>query len=215
METRSPVTLEEYRVRFARASSWALGQIEPACLTAEARQALFEEIARRGQEQPGSRPAIRFEPAAPEYIYRKAPLGERFGAYVVDSLIGIGPLITAGIFNFIFHITQNPLNQTINMIATVSWAIYYGATKDARGDGQSIGKKMFGLMVVGTKTNEPCTLGQSMGRALVRFLLGALPMVGQLIEPIALLANDDGRRIGDRAADTQVILASDYELRKS
>lgn len=154
----------------------------------------------------------RAEPARPrEYIYAKAPLGQRFAAYVIDSIVGVGPAITAALFDFLFHVTQNPTNRTINMIATVTWAIYYGATKDARGRGQSIGKKMNGLMVVGTETNEPCTLHQSTGRAFVRFVLSAIPVVGGLIEPIAVVANDDGRRIGDRAASTQVILASDYE----
>ena len=99
------------------------------------------------------------------------------------------------------------------MLATMTWALYYGATKDARGNGQSIGKKMVGLMVVGTETNQPCTLGQSIGRALVRLLFGVIPVVGQLIEPIAVLVTDDGRRVGDRAASTQVIRASDYEAR--
>ena len=148
------------------------------------------------------------------YIYPKAPLGERLGAYVVDSIIGVGPAITAAIFDFLFHITQNPTNVAINMIATVSWAIYYGATKDARGNGQSIGKKLCGLMVVGTQTNEPCTLAQSFSRAFVRFLFSAVPMIGQLVEPIAVLATEDGRRIGDRAASTQVIRVSDYDLQR-
>ncbi len=151
----------------------------------------------------------------PPYIYSKAPLGERFLAYLVDSIIGVGPMITAGIFDFIFHIAQNPTNRMINMIATMTWAIYYGATKDARGNGQSIGKKLLGLMVVGTETNEPCTVGQSTGRAFVRVLLSAIPLIGGLIEPIAVLANDDGRRLGDRAASTQVIRAADYEARLS
>jgi uncharacterized RDD family membrane protein YckC len=214
MEPRSPVTLAECRAQYARSSSedlWALLQIDPERLTPEARQALAEETARRGLDRRvAPAPTVVLEPPR-RYIYPKAPLGERFAAYIVDSIIGIGPVITAAIFDFLFHITQNPVNVTINMVATVTWAMYYGATKDARGNGQSIGKKMCGLMVVGTETNKPCTIGQSTGRAFVRFLFGVIPLVGQLIEPIAVLAAKDGRRIGDRAAGTQVIRATDYQ----
>ena len=216
MEPRSPVTLDEYRARYARSSSddlWELLQTDPKGLTPEARQALAEETARRGIDRRGApAPTVIDAPRRP-YIYPKAPLGERFAAYIIDSIIGVGPVITAAIFDFLFRIAQNPANRTINMVATVTWAIYYGATKDARGNGQSIGKKMVGLMVVGTDTNEPCTIGQSTGRAFVRLLFGAIPLVGQLIEPIAVLATHDGRRIGDRAASTQVIRASEYEPR--
>ena len=214
MEPRSPVTLDEYRARYARSSSddlWELLQTDPEGLTPEARQALAEETVRRGIDRRGApAPTVVDAPRRP-YIYPKAPLGERFAAYIIDSIIGVGPVITAAIFDFLFHIAQNPANRTINMLATVTWAIYYGATKDARGNGQSIGKKMVGLMVVGTDTNEPCSIGQSTGRAFVRLLFSAIPLVGQLIEPIAVLATDDGRRIGDRAASTQVIRASEYE----
>ena len=216
MEPRSPVTLDEYRARYARSRGddlLKLLQTDPEGLTPEARQALAEETARRGiDRRVAPAPTVVDAPRRP-YIYPKAPLGERFAAYIIDSIIGVGPVITAAIFDFLFHIAQNPTNRTINMVATVTWAIYYGATKDARGNGQSIGKKMVGLMVVGTDTNEPCTIGQSTGRAFVRLLFGAIPLVGQLIEPIAVLATDDGRRIGDRAASTQVIRASEYEPR--
>ena len=214
MEPRSPVTLNEYRARYARSSSedlWQLLQIDPDRLTPEARQALGEETARRGIDRRVAPVPTVVDVPRRTYIYPKAPLGERFAAYIIDSIIGVGPVITAAIFDFLFHIAQNPMNRTINMVATVTWAIYYGATKDARGNGQSIGKKMVGLMVVGTDTNEPCTIGQSTTRAFVRFLFSAIPLVGQLIEPIAILATDDGRRIGDRAARTQVIRASEYE----
>jgi len=214
MELRSPISLDEYRARYARSSShdlWALLQVDPERLTPGARQALAEEAARRGLDRNVAPAPDPTRAPIAQYIYPKAPLGQRFAAYAIDSIIGMGPVITAGIFDFLFHITHSPLNRTINMVATVTWALYYGATKDARGTGQSIGKKLLGLMVIGTETNEPCTIGQSTGRAFVRFLFGAIPVIGQLIEPIAVVATDDGRRIGDRAASTQVIRASDYE----
>ena len=147
-----------------------------------------------------------------QFIYPKAPLGERLGAYVVDAIIAIGPVIMAAILNYLFPaVVQSPTTRTINMIATIAWAIYYGFTKDAQGNGQSIGKKIFGLMVVNLKTHRPCSLGQSIGRAAVPFLLDLIPLIGWLIEPIVAVASRDGRRIGDDVAGTQVIRASLYE----
>ena len=45
------------------------------------------------------------------------------------------------------------------------------------------------------------------------FLLGLVPYVGWLIEPIVTLSAAGGRRLGDTAAGTQVILATDYRRR--
>ena len=100
-----------------------------------------------------------------QFIYSKAPLSQRFGAYIVDGIITVGPVIVAAIFNHLFHLgTQSPATRTINYIATLAWAFYYTCTRDARPNGQSIGKKIFGLMVVSTETDKPCTLGQAIGR---------------------------------------------------
>jgi hypothetical protein len=42
-------------------------------------------------------------------------------------------------------------------------------------------------------------------------LVGIVPLVGWLIEPAVATVRDDGRRLGDQAADTQVIPATTYE----
>src|SRR5690349_4256071 len=98
MELRSPVTLAEHRAKYALTSNedlWALLQVDPEHLTPEARQALAEEASRRGISRHVAPPTTRVAQARPrEYIYPKAPLGERFLAYLVDSIIGVGPAIT-------------------------------------------------------------------------------------------------------------------------
>jgi uncharacterized RDD family membrane protein YckC len=95
-------------------------------------------------------------------------------------------------------------------VAATAWALWYSFTKDGRPGGQGIGKKMMGLMVVHLQSNQPCNRNQSALRYLVMFLLNLVPYVGWLIEPIVLLAAAGGRRLGDNAAGTQVIQASDY-----
>ena len=64
-------------------------------------------------------------------------------------------------------------------------------------------------MVVNLNTNLPCTRGKSALRAL----LWIIPYIGgliSLIDCIMVLVSDDGRRIGDYLANTQVIAVSSY-----
>ena len=92
------------------------------------------------------------------------------------------------------------------------WSIYYGFAKDGRAGGASIGKAKMGLMVVRLADNRPCTPGQSALRVLTLIILNVIPAVGWLIEPVVVLAADDGRRLGDKAAGTQVIAVADYRV---
>ena len=88
----------------------------------------------------------------------------------------------------------------------------YMFLKDAR-RGQSLGKRAAGLMVVSLSGGQTCSARDSAFRSLVLLLSGVLLLgVGWLIEPIVAVIDKDGRRLGDRAADTQVIeLSSDND----
>jgi|TARA_B100001971_G_C18086690_1_gene481302 uncharacterized RDD family membrane protein YckC len=81
----------------------------------------------------------------------------------------------------------------------------YNFIKDGLGKGQSWGKKAVGLMVIHLSDKTPCSLSQSLLRNLIMILLGIIPFIGWLIEPIIVLSTKDGRRLGDRAANTQVV----------
>jgi len=210
-------TVEEYRLRYARSSSedlLSLLTIDPEQLTPEARQALAEETERRGLMQVQATEEI--VPAAEDTVavnfrYPKAPLADRFGAYMIDAAIGLGPFAVAAVIALFFHWRlERPTAGLFNLFGGLAWAFYYGLTKDARPNGQSVGKKALDLMVVDIETNRPCLMGQSMGRALILILLNVIPLVGWLFEPVAVLARSDGRRLGDHAAGTQVIRRSDY-----
>jgi uncharacterized RDD family membrane protein YckC len=218
-------TLDEFRVRYARYADEDLLTLlasNPEALTPEARQALAEVSARRGgQTSLKARTAVRaaiidaeLRPKGlhPTCVYAKARLGARFGAYVTDRIIGMGPWILAAVFGWIFPVAPpNSAVGFLNILGTFAWAVYYGLTKDGRPNGQSIGKGMFGLMVVNVKTNQPCSRGESATRAFIGGLVGIVPLVGWLIEPAVATVRDDGRRLGDQAADTQVIAATTYE----
>jgi len=144
--------------------------------------------------------------AAPRY--GKPKFGARALAYVIDLCVCFVPLFTSLLLFYIW----TPLGM-IATPAAILWAILYGFTKDGRKGGQSIGKELLDLMVVNITTNRPCTQGESALRQLDLCFLQMIPIVGWLVEPIVMLVSKDGRRLGDRAAKTQVIEVSEYRPR--
>ena len=214
-------TVDALRERYARSSDadlLALLAVDPERLTPESRQALAEETRRRGLEAPPEWASVPVAaPAGGAGVtaarrYLKAPFGTRLLAYIIDGIVSLGAVAVA-IATVVF--TNLPKDNGFAAFAVIAaavvWTIYYSFTKDGREGGQSIGKEMLNLMVVNTTTNQPCSTGESALRALVLFALNLVPVVGWLIEPIFALSDPDGRRLGDRAANTQVIEVSVYE----
>lgn len=137
-------------------------------------------------------------------VYAKASSSDRFIALLLDGLV-----CTAAWFPLI--IAEAIYSDFLYFVGVITgiWAIWYAFTKDGRPNGQSIGKKTMGLMVVNLSTNLPCTKGTSALRAL----LWAIPYIGGLIwlvDCIMVLSNDRGRRIGDYLANTQVVAVASY-----
>ena len=226
-------TLETYRAEFRAASDdELLRRAAPTrgaapALSAEAWLALTEEMERRGlvapddtladlaleeyQAAPVTVAPVR-EPGTALVRYRKASFGRRLTAFVIDSFVAFAPMVLT--FGLMFGVLADngggpALLGVLSIIAAIGWTFYYRLTKDGRANGQSIGKSLLDLMVVDLETNRPCTRGKSALREIVMLGLDALPL-GFLVEPIAAIAADDGRRIGDRAANTQVIDVADY-----
>ena len=149
--------------------------------------------------------------------YPKASLGNRFGAAVLDALIVFGlalPAITFFVSAIpgVFYASHGPAEGTMFLagLLYIALPLPYSFIKDGLGKGQSWGKKATGLMVVCLSDNTPCTKGKSFLRGLIMGLLGIIPYVGWMVEPIIVLVDVDGRRLGDRAADTQVIDVLNY-----
>lgn len=211
-------TLDDLRARYGRCSDHELRQllaVEADGLTTEARQALGEEALRRGitaplQSVPVVRPPTN---AADVWHYPKAPLGRRFVALLVDGFFGILMPVMAGIIGVVRSRGSDGMTliNGLLLLASIVWAIYYNFTKDGHDNGRSYGKRAMGLMVVNIKTNTPCTVGESSLRALMLALMNAIPGVGGLIEPLVALVQEDGRRVGDMVAGTQVIDAKLYD----
>lgn len=143
--------------------------------------------------------------------YPKASLGNRFVAALLDGLISTGLSIPAILF-FVAGMekTKSYDDEGAGGLIFVAILFYlipvtYGLIKDGLGQGQSWGKRPLDLMVVNLDNNAPCDKGKSFFRNFISTLVTIIPFIGWLIEPIMVLATDDGRKLGDKAANTQVI----------
>ncbi len=146
--------------------------------------------------------------------YPKAPFDRRLLASLLDAAIACAPLGVAGVLVAVAAAAFSwGAAIAVGFLAgapALVWAAYYGFLKDGQGQGQSIGKKKLGLMVVHLPTNAPCNPSQSALRALVMGATNLIPYLGWLVEPIVALAAEGGRRLGDQAAGTQVIALASY-----
>ena len=147
--------------------------------------------------------------------YPRAPFGPRLGAALIDAVVALLALVP-GMGVVVLGLAANDedlaVMGAVGVAAGALWTLVYGFTKDGGRRGQSIGKRLTGLMVVHVSSNRPCTRAQSLVRSLVMLACLLVPAVGWLIEPAAVLVVKDGRRLGDKAADTHVIVAADYAM---
>lgn len=155
--------------------------------------------------------------------YPKAPLGARFWASVLDGLIGLGLCLPTFIcwwlalqkskYSYYDDSSYDPGGAFLLYLMALLFyfgPLTYSFIKDGLGQGQSWGKKNMYLMVVDLGTNQPCGKGKSIARNLISTLLCLFPFIGWLVEPIIVLASDSGRKLGDLAANTQVVHIDDY-----
>ena len=146
-------------------------------------------------------------------IYPKAPLGRRFFAYLIDGFISSIPMSVIGIVIAVaFALTADSYGDPPALVMVIAvgggllafgWAFLYTLLRDGFGQGQSWGKKMVKLMVVGLEDGQPCTKKKSAVRNLISGVLG-------FIDIIVALFQQQGQRVGDMLAKTQVIEVQAY-----
>lgn len=146
--------------------------------------------------------------------YPKSSSGSRFVAALLDGLLTVGMAIPAFFLFFwglgvseSYRSSERSMAPMLFLLAVVFYLVPlgYNFIKDGLGKGQSFGKRAVDLMVVNLDNNTPCSTGKSFVRNLISTLVSAIPFIGWLIEPVMVLATDDGRKLGDKAANTQVI----------
>jgi len=192
--------------------------------------AVISEAFRQYQQTPN----ITYNASGSMQVYPKANLGSRFVAALLDGLVGLG-LSIPSIILLVIGITMSTSHScsydsygypyrspsgdgyiVFIVLAVLLFALplTYAFIKDGLGRGQSIGKKAMGLMIVHLDDNTPCTKGKSALRYLISGLINIVPYLNFLtmwIEPIMVLATEDGRKAADFAAHTQVIEVQHYK----
>jgi uncharacterized RDD family membrane protein YckC len=158
-------------------------------------------------------------PPASTSPYARAAAGQRLVAWLIDGALGILALVPGAVLVAAGYAADEDEGMMViggtMFLAGLVWALWYGLTKDGGRMGQSIGKRHVGLMVVHLPSDLPCTRAQSAVRALVALVTNVVPAIGWLIEPVMVLIGEDGRRLGDRAAETQVIAVADYPAKSA
>lgn len=166
--------------------------------------------------QPGYAPPAAAVPApatGSSAMYAKAGVGARLVAAIVDGIIA-SPLLPVGLLLVYAGAATGKASILGFVLVGVGaiWQLGYSLARDGvRGAG--FGKRMVGLVVTQSATGAPAGMGASIVRQLVMYALNLIPGIGSLIEPILVLTDKDGRRLGDKAAKTQVARASDVAAR--
>jgi uncharacterized RDD family membrane protein YckC len=120
--------------------------------------------------------------------YVKADTRKRLSAASVDGLI-VATLVM--------------LSSTHGSPVYLAVSAAYMLLRDSM-RGQSIGKLLFGLVVVDLHTGRPCTIVHSARRNLLLLLPGA-NVVAIFLEARTIVVDPQGQRLGDRLAQTQVV----------
>jgi len=129
-------------------------------------------------------------------VYPKAHVLNRFIAKAID-----GMLVAAA-------------SQVIEPVGWIS-GLAYALIADGFPGGQSVGKRLIGLQTVVPRTKEFSGFRESIIRNLplaVAYLLASIPFVGWVLagavvifEALLLIGNEQGVRLGDEIAGTQVL----------
>ncbi len=145
--------------------------------------------------------------------YKKADLFKRFLAALIDGIIAsllIYIPILGAIVSTVYLLTKD--------------AIAFEITKNTDFKNRSIGKKIMGLEVVSlegkdidwtisVKRNLPIAIGSAFGIVpILGWIIGSIVgLVLMVVEIVLAVTDNDGRRLGDRWANTQVAESQDLK----
>ena len=138
-----------------------------------------------------------------EGVYPKAHVLNRFIAKFVDVII---------------------MAAVSRLVSPVGWVagLVYVLIADGFSGGRSIGKRLIGLQTVIPRTREVSHFRESIIRNLplaIAYLLFPIPVLGWgiaiaivAVEALLIVGNDQGLRLGDELAKTQVLDAGQMDL---
>ena len=120
--------------------------------------------------------------------YVKADVRKRLSAATVDGLMVVTACFLYWNSDVIWYLA-----------AGSAYLLFRDAIK-----GQSIGKLLFGLIVISLETGRPSSLAGSVRRNALLLLPGA-NIVAVFLEAGTVVRDPQGQRLGDRLAQTQVV----------
>lgn len=120
--------------------------------------------------------------------YRKADLHRRLYAAGTDTLVVATTVVFAATLSSLWFLALGAL---------------YALMRDSV-QGQSLGKLLFGLVVIRLESGTPATAGSSLRRNVV-FMLPGANLAAAFLETRTLVRDVQGQRLGDRLAHTQVV----------
>jgi uncharacterized RDD family membrane protein YckC len=126
-------------------------------------------------------------------------IGARVVAFIIDHILSF---ITAVALGFGF---ASVLGEVGIFLGVVIGLFGYFILLEGL-FGQTVGKRLLGVVVI-KRDGSPCTMTASVVRNLLRIIDGILSYAVGLV---AMLLSDERQRIGDRAANTVVVRASQY-----
>ena len=133
-------------------------------------------------------PALKYLSRAVASPYAKADIRKRVAAAATDASIVATSIL---------------LYQRLQSPALLAFGAVYLLVRDGAG-GQSLGKLLFGLVVMSVETRRPATLGHSVRRNML-FVLPGANVAALFLEAMTLVRDEQGQRLGDRLAQTQVV----------
>jgi uncharacterized RDD family membrane protein YckC len=120
--------------------------------------------------------------------YTKADVVKRLFAAMIDGLV----VLTVGV-----------LYWNSGAVALLVVGALYLLMRDAV-RGQSLGKALMGIVVISIDTGRPCTAKASIWRNILLVVPG-VNVVTIFLEPVTIVRDPQGLRLGDRVAQTQVV----------
>jgi uncharacterized RDD family membrane protein YckC len=132
--------------------------------------------------------------------FQPASLFKRFFARLLDRLFAIF-LVFIG-FKFV-KLFDNSDSESIGILVGILLALIYLLVKDALPflNGQSLGKKAMSIRVI--DNNNASMITNEYGKAISREIVQWIPLLN-IIDAI-MVFSDNGRRLGDKWADTYVV----------
>lgn len=146
-----------------------------------------------------------------------APVGTRFAAHILDSLVMTGAVIALYVVSLILSFLASSVSRISYDLATLAAALIALLTLAAYavvvvgyviwgwGNGQTVGKRAMKIAVVDARTGGP--IGYS--RAIVRYLMMVVMGLPCYVGYFSILASD-GRGWHDKAADSRVVVCPEW-----